>query len=263
MRQGALFFLVIAVLIGGGIFLITAADDDEDANEFDPSLATTTESTEAQQIDDDTTTSSTASLEPVELSPPPLGATIEGPTPCPAEDGTAERTTQFAEAPPLCIDPEATYTAVITTTKGDITIELDPGRAPQTVNNFVVLSRYRYYEGVPFHRIIPGFVIQGGDAVGPDLGIGGPGYAIDDELPEEGDYEIGSVAMANSGPDTNGSQFFIVTGEAGVGLRPDFSLFGQVTGGLDVVAELDAIGTEGSGRPLETVTIDSVTITEG
>ena len=163
----------------------------------------------------------------------------------------------------MCIDTDKSYSAVVSTDRGDVTIALDPSVAPQTVNNFIVLARYGYYEGVPFHRIIPGFVVQGGDAVGPELGIGGPGYAFEDELPDVGSYQLGSVAMANSGPNTNGSQFFIVSGEAGAGLPPQYSLFGQVSAGLDVVSALDELGTQGTGTPLESVVINNITITEG
>jgi cyclophilin family peptidyl-prolyl cis-trans isomerase len=109
------------------------------------------------------------------------------------------------------------------------------------------------------HRIIPGFVLQGGDPTG--TGAGGPGYRFEDELPKPGRYQIGSFAMANAGPNTNGSQFFIISGPNGVGLPPLYSLFGQVVKGLDVVAAIDAIGTP-SGRPKESVVIESVTITE-
>jgi cyclophilin family peptidyl-prolyl cis-trans isomerase len=146
------------------------------------------------------------------------------------------------------------------TNKGTMTIALDPAAAPKTVNNFVVLARYHYFDGVGFHRIIPGFVLQGGDPDG--TGRGGPGYRFDDELPRPGRYEIGSLAMANAGPNTNGSQFFVISGPDGVRLPPQYSLFGKVVAGLDVVATIDAIGTPGAGKPTEPVTIESVTITE-
>lgn len=162
----------------------------------------------------------------------------------------------------MCIDPAKAYTAVLDTTLGKITIELDPTVAPETVNNFVVLSRYHYYDGVPFHRIIPGFMVQGGDAVGPTLGVGNPGYAIADELPAEGEYQVGSVAMANAGPDTSGSQFFIVTGDQGVGLPPLYSLFGQVTEGMDVVTAIESIPTTETDAPTEEIYIVSSTIAE-
>ena len=110
-----------------------------------------------------------------------------------------------------------------------------------------------------FHRVIPGFVLQGGDPTG--TGTGGPGYRFDDELPRPGRYELGSLAMANAGPNTNGSQFFIISGPSGVRLPPQYSLFGKVVSGLDVVAAIDAVGTS-SGQPKERVVIETVVITE-
>jgi cyclophilin family peptidyl-prolyl cis-trans isomerase len=160
----------------------------------------------------------------------------------------------------MCIDPEKRYTATMVTTKGTLTIALDPLAAPKTVNNFVVLARYHYYDGVRFHRIIPGFVIQGGDPEG--TGRGGPGYRFEDELPKPGRYELGSLAMANAGPNTNGSQFFIISGPAGMRLPPQYSLFGKVVDGLDVVAALDAVGSPGAGTPREKVGMETVTISE-
>jgi len=160
----------------------------------------------------------------------------------------------------MCIDSTRTYAATMVTTKGTINFVLDPLAAPKTVNNFVFLARYHYFDGVGFHRIIPGFVIQGGDPEG--TGRGGPGYKFEDELPKGGRYEIGSLAMANAGPDTNGSQFFIISGPSGVALPPQYSLFGKAVGGLDVVASLDAVGSSGAGTPKEPVGMESVTITE-
>jgi cyclophilin family peptidyl-prolyl cis-trans isomerase len=145
------------------------------------------------------------------------------------------------------------------TSKGTLSIALDPVGAPLTVNNFVFLSRYHYYDGIVFHRIIPGFVLQGGDPTG--TGTGGPGYRFADELPQPGRYELGSLAMANAGPDTNGSQFFVISGPSGMRLPPQYSLFGKVVTGMDVVAAIDAVGTQ-SGTPTERVTIESVTISE-
>lgn len=159
----------------------------------------------------------------------------------------------------MCIDPERRYVATMETTKGTITFALDASSAPQTVNNFVFLSRYHYYDDVVFHRIIPGFVVQGGDPTG--TGTGGPGYRFDDELPKPGRYELGSLAMANAGPNTNGSQFFIICGPSGAQLPPLYSLFGKAVSGMDVIAALEAVGS-GSGRPSETVKMLSVTISE-
>lgn len=159
----------------------------------------------------------------------------------------------------MCIDPERQYGAEMVTSKGTLTIALDPIGAPKTVNSFVFLARYHYFDGIVFHRIIPGFVLQGGDPTG--TGSGGPGYRFEDELPRPGRYELGSLAMANAGPNTNGSQFFVISGPQGIRLPPLYSLFGKVVKGLDVVAEIDAVGT-GSGKPKEAVTIVSVTIAE-
>jgi len=179
---------------------------------------------------------------------------------CPPEDGSAERQIAFSAGPELCIDPEKDYTAVITTDVGDVEVDLLQADAPLTVNNFVFLARYHFYDAVPFHRVIPGFVVQGGDAENQD-GTGGPGYQFQDELPTEGAYQIGSVAMANSGADTNGSQFFIVSGEDGAALPPNYSLFGTVTAGMDVVEAIEADGAR-SGSPDVTHTIVTVTIFE-
>jgi cyclophilin family peptidyl-prolyl cis-trans isomerase len=182
------------------------------------------------------------------------------PTDCPAADGSSATRRKFDGPPPMCIDPAKQYTATMVTSKGTMTIALDPVAAPKTVNNFVVLARYHYFDGVGFHRIIPGFVLQGGDPDG--TGRGGPGYRFDDELPKPGRYEVGSLAMANAGPNTNGSQFFVISGPDGVRLPPQYSLFGKVVAGLDAVAAIDAIGTPGAGKPKERVTIESVTVEE-
>ena len=204
---------------------------------------TTTKPEEQQVATESTTTSSTA--------PDPR---------CPPEGGTAERTVNFTEAPPMCIDQSKTYTATMETDAGAMTIELFPERAPVTVNNFVFLARNKFYDDVVFHRVIPGFVVQGGDAAKGD-GTGGPGYQFGDELPKAGDYEIGSLAMANSGPDTNGSQFFIITGEQGVNLPPSYSLFGKVVGGLEVAKKIEADG-DPTGNPKVIHRITKVTVEE-
>ena len=182
------------------------------------------------------------------------------PTECPAPDGSSPRTTKFDGPPPMCIDPSKRYTAEMVTSLGTIVVALDAVAAPNTVNNFVTLARYHFYDGVVFHRIIKGFMCQGGDPEG--TGRGGPGYRFADELPAPGRYEVGSVAMANAGPNTNGSQFFIVSGRSGVGLPPQYSLFGKVVKGLEVVSQMEAVPTSGGDRPKTDVVIQSVTITE-
>jgi cyclophilin family peptidyl-prolyl cis-trans isomerase len=159
----------------------------------------------------------------------------------------------------MIIDPEKTYTATMVTSKGTLEIILDPLAAPATVNSFVFLARWHYFDGIVFHRIIPGFVLQGGDPTGS--GAGGPGYRFNDELPKPGRYEVGSLAMANAGPNTNGSQFFVISGPDGVRLPPLYSLFGKVVKGLNVVSTINDLGSS-SGKPRENVVIETVTITE-
>jgi cyclophilin family peptidyl-prolyl cis-trans isomerase len=166
---------------------------------------------------------------------------------CPEADGSSPQRRKFDAEPPMYIDVNKRYTATMETSMGTMTIALDPAAAPRTVNRIV------------FHRIIPGFVLQGGDPTG--RGTGGPGYQFADELPKPGRYELGSLAMANAGPDTNGSQFFVISGPDGMALPPKYSLFGKVVSGLETVAAIDALGTPG-GTPKEKVTIEKVTITE-
>ena len=166
----------------------------------------------------------------------------------------------YSSPPAMQIDPDKRYTATMETTLGTMTIALDPVAAPKTVNNFVFLARDGYYDGVIFHRIIQGFMCQGGDPEGS--GRGGPGYRFEDELPKPGRYEIGSVAMANAGPNTNGSQFFIVSGPSGVGLPPSYSLFGKVVNGLDVLDQMEKVPTNPGDRPKTDVVINKITITE-
>ena len=177
----------------------------------------------------------------------------------PALDGSAPVTKKFASMPPMGIDPTKRYSATLETTIGTMVIALDAAAAPLTVNNFVYLAAHHYYDGVIFHRIIKNFMCQGGDPEGS--GRGGPGYKFGDELPKPGKYQIGSVAMANAGPNTNGSQFFIVSGPSGVGLPPLYSLFGQVVKGLEVVEALQNVATRPGDRPVEDVVIKSITIT--
>jgi peptidyl-prolyl cis-trans isomerase B (cyclophilin B) len=184
---------------------------------------------------------------------------------CPNPDGSSPKTTTFTAAPKLCIDPTKTYTATIETNKGSFTAVLDAAKAPGTVNNFITLARYHYFDSTPCHRIIAGFVVQCGDPTGK--GTGGPGYTVADELPQAGEYKIGSLAMANSGPNTNGSQFFVITGDQGAQLPPNYSLFGQVTDGLDTtVKALDAAANPDPSAngvpPKEPISISKVTITE-
>ena len=177
----------------------------------------------------------------------------------PNPDGSSPQRQKFDAAPPMIIDTTKTYTATMVTSHGTMEFILDAASAPQTVNSFVFLARWHYYDGIVLHRIIPGFVLQGGDPTG--TGAGGPGYRFNDELPKPGRYELGSLAMANAGPNTNGSQFFIISGPDGMRLPPLYALFGKAVKGLDVVSAINTVGSP-SGKPRETVTIESLTITE-
>ncbi|HET8628433.1 MAG TPA: peptidylprolyl isomerase [Thermomicrobiales bacterium] len=170
----------------------------------------------------------------------------------------------YAAPPPMTIDTSKQYFATIETTMGDIKVQLDAKDAPITVNNFVFLARDHFYDGTPFHRVIKGFMIQGGDPTG--TGMGGPGYTFKDETPKS-NYGVGSVAMANSGPNTNGSQFFICEGDQCKSLPKQYNLFGQVVEGIDVVHKIAAvpvtIGADGApSKPTEDVRIKTIVITE-
>lgn len=196
------------------------------------------------------------------ITPAPAGKSITGDTPCPKADGSEERVSTFAKAPPMCIDAAKTYTATIETNKGTYKALLDTKNAPKTVNNFVVLARYHYYDATPCHRILKGFMAQCGDPTGQ--GNGSPGYTIPDELPKaSSDYKPGTLAMANtSKPNTGGSQFFTMFRD---GLAPQYSIFGQVTEGLDTtIKALEAVGNPSPTgvAPTEPVSITKVTITE-
>jgi cyclophilin family peptidyl-prolyl cis-trans isomerase len=252
-RRGLQFAILIplGVVLLIGLILILGRDNGDDTDIAD-TVATTVVATtvpEASTSAGVTTSGAATSTTAVAL-----------PMPCPKEDGSSEKTQSFGAAPPMCIDPTKTYIADVATNKGGFTITFDATKAPQTVNNFVYLARYHYFDGVPCHRIIPNFVVQCGDPTG--TGSGGPGYTFNDELPEAGEYQLGSVAMANSGPNTNGSQFFIITGDNGMALDPNYSLFGQVTDGFEgAVRAMEAAGTE-EGEPTEPITLQTVTIRE-
>lgn len=242
------FGIIIVVIVGAIAFLAWRSGNDSKA----PVSASSGSA------------ASSAAPTPVAITIPAKGESITGDTPCPPADGSAKRTTTFAKPPPMCIDVNKTYTASVATTKGTFSIALDAKNAPNTVNNFVVLSEYHYYDGVAFHRIIPGFVDQTGDATGPTPGQGGPGYTFEDELPKDpSPYTEGAVAMANSGPNTNGSQWFVVVGQGGAGLGIQYSKFGTVQSGLDVVTAINKAGTsDSSGAPTEEIKVNAISIIE-
>ena len=165
--------------------------------------------------------------------------------------------TQYDSPPALSIDPAKSYTATIETSAGSMVADLFPDDAPNTVNNFVFLARDGFYDDVIFHRVISGFMIQGGDPTG--TGRGGPGYRFDDE-PVTRSYDRGTLAMANAGPNTNGSQFFIM--HADYPLPPNYTIFGKLTAGEDVVDAIAGAQTGPNDRPTEPVAISGISIAE-
>jgi peptidylprolyl isomerase len=172
---------------------------------------------------------------------------------------TAEKPT-FDQPPKMTIDTARSYTATLETSCGAIDVALDAKRTPETVNSFVFLAREGFYDGLTFHRIANSIdVIQGGDPSGD--GTGSPGYALKDELSGDERYTTGAVAMANSGPDTAGSQFFIVTGPAAEQLPKDYTVFGSVSGGLDVAREIQGLPVNRE-TPTQKIYIDKATIAE-
>jgi cyclophilin family peptidyl-prolyl cis-trans isomerase len=180
---------------------------------------------------------------------------------CPSSTSTRANNLQWSSAPAMTIKTSKQYYADVVTTAGNFTISLDAVNAPKTTNNFVYLAKHEYFHCIIFHRAIPGFMVQTGDPTG--TGSGGPGYSFADELPA-GPYPLYSVAMANSGPNTNGSQFFIVTGASGQSLPDSYSRFGQVTTGQATLVRLDAAGNADPSSdgvpPLVTHRILSITI---
>ena len=165
----------------------------------------------------------------------------------------------MASPPPLQIDENTIYQVTLATDRGDILMELDPQLAPVTVNHFVVNARNGFYDGLTFHRVVPGFVIQGGDPEG--TGRGGPGYRFDDE-PFSGDYDRGALAMANAGPNTNGSQFFICHSDLRGRLPKQYTVFGRVLSGLEVVDAIATAPRDARDFPQNPVAMTKVTIEE-
>jgi cyclophilin family peptidyl-prolyl cis-trans isomerase len=229
--------IVVAVIIGG-IALILALGGNDKKKAAAPTTVTTVKPT--------TSTTSALPASCVSTVPPA------------AKPGT------WKTAPPMTIDVTKTYTATMTTNCGTIVIALDPKEAPKTVNSFVFLAKQHFFDGLTFHRVVPDFVVQGGDPTG--RGDGGPGYTLPDEPPKAG-YQAGSVAMANAGANTTGSQFFLVDssdGAKGLGGPPyKYSILGQITTGLDVVNKMDTLApSSGDGPPTKPLYIDKVTISE-
>ena len=196
--------------------------------------------------------------------PAPKAAASKATTAAVACDGTKPAAAsvpkpKFTKAPPLTIDPKKTYTVTMQTSCGKIQLLLDPKDAPIAVNSFVFLVRQHFYDGLTFHRIVKDFVIQGGDPTG--TGTGGPGYMFKDELKNSLKYDIGVLAMANSGKDTNGSQFFIVEGAQAQTLPKQYTIFGRVLTGLDVVVRIAKLPVSTQAqKPLQAVYIEGATV---
>ena len=195
-------------------------------------------------------------------TPAPKGQPAASPAPV---AGGAGPTKQWSSPPAMTIDPNKSYVATISTNLGDMKAQLFAKEAPNTVNNFVFLAREGFYNGVPFHRIIRGFMVQTGDPTGS--GRGGPGYRFNDELPKEREYERGTLAMANAGPNTQGSQFFICHEDLKGKLQKNYTIFGKVSDGLDVLDKIAntpvrASPTGEQSAPTQDVHINSVTIEE-
>jgi cyclophilin family peptidyl-prolyl cis-trans isomerase len=198
------------------------------------------------------------------LSPLPQASASPAAAASPAGQGVtvaSSQPKQFSAPPPMSIDTSKHYSATIDTSMGTMKVDLFASEAPATVNNFVFLAQQHYYDGVTFHRVINNFMVQTGDPTG--TGTGGPGYRFNDE-PVKRQYVRGTLAMANAGPNTNGSQFFIVHKD--YQLPPNYTIFGIVTDGLDVLDKIATTPT-GPGRggpdtPRTPITINSITISE-
>ena len=180
---------------------------------------------------------------------------------CATVEAPAARDPGKLKAPKAALDPSKTYALTFDTSCGSFTVTLDQKLAPKTTASLVALAKDGYFDDTIFHRVVPGFVIQGGDPT--QKGSGGPGYSTVDAPPSDSQYTKGTVAMAKSdaeSPGTSGSQFFIVTGDDAA-LPPDYAIVGKVTEGMDAVERIDALGV-GDGPPSQPVVVNSVTVTE-
>jgi cyclophilin family peptidyl-prolyl cis-trans isomerase len=251
-RRTIVVVIVVAVVVGIS-YKIFGSSSSKSSTSTTTTTATNTKST--------STTKPPATGGSGNTSPSAITTSAD----CPADFKATLNKPAWKTPPAMTIDPSKTYTANVTTDVGSFTIQLDPAVAPKTVNNFVFLANQHFYDCVIFHRVIQTFMDQTGDPTG--TGEGGPGYEFADELPKTAtpQYPIGSVAMANSGPNTNGSQFFVVTGQEGENLAASYSLFGKVTSGMDVVDKINAGGapsTSSQGTPVTLHRIVSVTISQ-
>jgi cyclophilin family peptidyl-prolyl cis-trans isomerase len=245
---GALAVVLVVVAVAGGLWL-TRDDDTPAAASATTAAGATTTTAAAEQFDDARAGAPTA---PAQVA-------------CGGQIPAKVKRPSFAKPPATKVDPAKTYLATFQTSCGDFTVKLDPKKAPVTTANFVFLAGKHFYDSTWFHRIVPQAagiaVIQGGDPQG--TGTGGPGYAIKDELPSSpAAYKQYSVAMANSGPNTGGSQFFINFEDNSKGLQPNYSVFGQVTEGTDVVDKIAKVpvGGQSGDTPTQSVWIEKLTV---
>ncbi len=250
-RRAVIVGVIAVVVVGSGALLFTGGKPKAKAGATTTTLSAPTTTTTAKPAAF-TVTQAQANAKAVAAG-------------CPASTSTRVNTKAYSKAPAMTINTAKTYYAHFTTTAGNFVVKLDAKTAPITTNNFVFLANQGYYKCVIFHRVITGFMIQGGDPTG--TGSGGPGYTIADEYPKAAtpNYPLYSIAMANTGqPHTGGSQFFIVTGSAGESLSNAYSLFGQVVSGVKAVNTIQDAGSSSSTGvpPAITHRILNITISE-
>jgi cyclophilin family peptidyl-prolyl cis-trans isomerase len=261
--------VVLAAVIVGIVFLLSGTGSKTAAT----TTTTTAGGSSSTTTSGPTTSTTTGTTFPVPTTQPLSTAAI-APT-CPPTAGSASRQVWFTSAPGSCISPTAKFNVTFKTSVGDVVVLMDAAKSLAAVNNFVFLARYQYFNGTTFHRIIPGFVVQGGDPTG--TGSGGthayPGYTFTGNTPPAGCktqpklagcYVPGDLAMANSkGPSTNTSQFFFVLpgGQNQLNTEPNYTIFGSVTSGMSVVEKIGTDGTS-SGTPTTPVYLTGVTVTQ-
>jgi len=243
----------IAVLILVGLSLLIFKPGSKSSTS---SSTTTTKPTSSSTT---TTTAPTSTGGSGNKSPSAITTSAD----CPSDFNATLNKPSYPSYPPMTIDGTKTYTATVTTDIGPITVSLDAKTAPKAVNSFVFLAKQHFFDCIVFHRVVQGFVDQTGDPTG--TGTGGPGYSFADEPPAKAtpQYPLGSLAMANSGANTNGSQFFFVAGPSGESLPPSYTLFGAVTAGQSVVDKINAAGapaSNGQGTPTTEHRMVSVTV---
>ena len=251
--RNGIIVVVIAAVIVGIVFLVSGNDNNNVASQ--------------SKVNSTSTTVAAAKGSNAALQAQANAAAVKAGCPASPTTPTAAASQKYTAAPPMTIDTTKTYTATFKTTTGTFVASLDTTAAPKTVNNFVFLANKGYFNCGSFFRVIPGFVLQTGNPAQTNAGTE-PGYTIPDELPPKAanpaqQYPLGSLVMANTGsPNTGGSQFFIVSGTQGEALPNTYSLFGQVTSGLNVVSTIDKQGSASGMPPDVTQRIISLTINE-